>query len=94
MALARVVTFEDVDKARIEQMQQQIEGGERPDDLPATEIMLLHDAGANKAVAIMFFENDDDYRRGDETLGAMPASETPGRRTSVTRYDVAIRRSA
>jgi hypothetical protein len=42
-------------------------------------------------MAILFFDNDDDYQRGDATLNAMPAGETPGRRTSVNRYEVAIR---
>jgi hypothetical protein len=44
--------------------------------------------------ALVFFETEEDYRQGDETLSAMPASETPGKRTSVTKYDVAIRRTA
>jgi hypothetical protein len=91
MALARVVTFEGVDSDRMEQMKQEIGQGERPDDLPATEILILHDAGNNQAMAILFFDNDDDYRRGDATLNAMPAGDTPGRRTSVSRYEVAIR---
>jgi hypothetical protein len=93
MALARVVTFEGVDKARMEEMQREMSGQERPDNIPATEIIVLHDAEADKAVAIVFFENEDDYRRGDEALNAMPAADTPGRRTSVTKYDVPIRMS-
>ena len=32
--------------------------------------------------------------RVDEALNAMPAAETPGKRTSVTKYDVAVRMSA
>jgi hypothetical protein len=93
MALARVVTFEGVDRARMEEMQREMSGQERPDNIPATEIIVLHDAEADKAVAIVFFENEDDYRRGDEALNAMPAADTPGRRTSVTKYDVPIRMS-
>ena len=42
-------------------------------------------------MAIVFFENEADYKAGDATLDAMPAGDTPGSRTSVTRYDVAIR---
>jgi hypothetical protein len=91
MALARVVTFEGVDKARMEEMQREMSGQERPDDIPSTEIIVLHDPEADQAVAIVFFENEDDYRRGDEALNAMPAADTPGRRTSVTKYDVPIR---
>jgi len=40
---------------------------------------------------VVFFDNEDDYRQGDEALSAMPAAETPGRRTSVTKYNVAFR---
>jgi hypothetical protein len=91
MALARVVTFEDVNRDRIEEMQREMREGERPEGLPATEIVVLHDAEAEKSLVILVFETEDDYRRGDETLNAMPAGDTPGRRTSVNRYDVAIR---
>ena len=93
MALARVVTFEGVDSDRMEQMKREIGEGERPEEIPATEILILHDADAEKALAILFFDSDDDYRRGDAALDAMPAGDTPGKRTSVTRYEVAIRRS-
>jgi hypothetical protein len=91
MALARVVSFEGVGKDRIESMQQEMRAGERPEDVPATEIIVLHDPEAEKSLAIVFFDTEDDYRRGDEALNAMPAGDTPGRRTSVTKYDVAIR---
>jgi hypothetical protein len=91
MALARVVTFEGVDADRIREMKNEIEGGERPADIPATEVLILHDAGSDKALAIVFFDNEDDYATGDATLSAMPAGDTPGKRTSVGKYDVAIR---
>ena len=91
MALARVVSFDGVDSDRIAQMQREMEGSERPDNVPASEIIILHDPDANKSLAIVFFENEDDYRQGDEALSAMPAGETPGQRTSVTKYNVAIR---
>lgn len=91
MALARVVSFDGVDSDRIAQMRQEMEGGERPDDIPATEIIVLHDPDASKSLAIVFFDNDDDYAKGDAALNAMPATDTPGQRTSVAKYDVAIR---
>ena len=91
MAIARVVTFDGVDSDRIQQMKQEMDSGERPDDIPASEIIVLHDANASKSIAIVFFENEDDYARGDEALNAMPATDTPGQRTSVAKYDVAIR---
>ena len=40
---------------------------------------------------ILFFDAEDDYRQGDGTLNAMPTAATPGQRTSVARYDVAMR---
>jgi len=91
MAVARVVEFEGVGKDRIEQMQREMQEGERPDELPATEVIVLHDADSERSLVILFFESDDDYRRGDEVLNAMPAEDTPGRRASVRRYDVPIR---
>jgi hypothetical protein len=91
MALARVVTFEGVDSARMAELDRELREGERPPEFPATELLVLHDAAAEKALVVVFFANEDDYRRGDEVLNAMPAGDTPGRRTSVTKYDVAVR---
>jgi hypothetical protein len=91
MALARVVEFEGVSQDRIAEMKSEIEGGERPEGLPASEFILLHDPGSDKALAIVFFDSDADYQQGDATLNAMPADETPGRRASVAKYDVALR---
>jgi hypothetical protein len=91
MALARVVSFDGVSKDRVEEMKQQMAEGERPEDLPATEIVMLYDADAEKSLVILFFENEDDYEQGDKTLSAMPAGDTPGQRASVTKYNVAIR---
>jgi hypothetical protein len=91
MAFARVVSFEGVSKDRMKGMQQEMEEGGRPDDVPATEILVLHDPETESSLAILFFESEDDYRRGDETLNAMPAADTPGQRTSVKKYEVAAR---
>jgi hypothetical protein len=93
MALARVVSFEGVSTDRIDQLKREMTEGERPEGLPATEVILLHDAGAEKSLAILFFDNEDDYKQGDETLNAMQTDDTPGRRTAVTKYDVAVRMS-
>jgi len=93
MALARAVTFDGVDSNRIEELRREMEAGERPDDIPASELVVLHDADAQKSLVIVFFDNEEDYAKGDAALSAMPASDTPGQRTSVTKYDVAIRRS-
>jgi hypothetical protein len=94
MALARVVSFDGVSSDRMAEMQREMEGSDRPDDVPAKEVVVLHDPEAEKALVILFFETEDDYRRGDEALNAMPAGDTPGQRTSVGKYQVAARMTA
>jgi len=91
MPLARVVTFDGVNSERMAEMQREMQGNERPESVPAKEIVVLHDPEAEKSLVILFFDTDDDYRRGDEALNAMPAGDTPGKRASVTKYDVAFR---
>ena len=91
MAIARVVSFEGVNAERMEQMKGEMQSGEPPEGLNATELIVLHDADAESSLAIVFFDTEEDYRRGDEILNAMPAGDTPGRRSSVNKYDVALR---
>jgi hypothetical protein len=91
MPVARVVTFEGVSKDRVEEMKREMREGGQPEEFPATEVVVLHDPETEKSLVILYFETEDDYERGDEVLNAMPADETPGRRTSVTKYDVAVR---
>ena len=93
MAFARVVTFEGVSADRMASMQSEMEGGERPPDVPATEIVVLHDPETERSVVIVFFDSEEDYARGDEALNAMDPGDTPGRRASVTKYTVAARMS-
>jgi hypothetical protein len=91
MALARVVTFDGVSKDRMDEMDREMREGKPPEGFPSSELVVLHDPEAEKSVAIVIFETEDDYKRGDEILDAMPAGDTPGQRTSVTKYDVAVR---
>jgi hypothetical protein len=91
MALARVVSFEGVSADRMAEMDRQMQEEERPEDIPATEMIVLHDAEAEKSLVVMLFESEADYKRADEVLNAMPAADTPGRRTSVAKYEVAMR---
>ena len=74
-------------------MSREMTEGQAPEGFPPAEVVVLHDSDGEKAVAIVFFENEDDYRRGDEILSAMPAGDTPGTRSSVNKYDVAMRMS-
>jgi hypothetical protein len=93
MALARVVSFDGVSSERMANMKSEIEGGEPPEGMPSSELLILHDPEAERSLAIVIFDNEEDYRKGHEILDAMPASDTPGSRTSVTKYDVAHRMS-
>jgi hypothetical protein len=91
MALARVVTFDGVSKERMEEMNREMESGQPPEGFPSAEMIALHDADAEQSVVVIVFDNEDDYKKGDEILSAMPAGDTPGQRTSVKKYDVAMR---
>ena len=91
MALARVVSFDGVTEERIAELRQRMTSEPQPEDIPASEMLLLHDTEAGSALAILFFENEDDYRTADRTLNAMSPDETPGSRASVGKFQVAVR---
>lgn len=93
MAVARVVEFDGVSKERLEEMRQQMEGEAPPENIPVKELLVLHDADAEKAVVVVFFDSEEDYQAGDAALNAMPAEDTPGKRSSVKKYDVAHRQT-
>ena len=79
MALARAVTFEGVDSQHMAELSKQIQNDPRPDGIPATEILMLHDEAANTSQVILFFENEDDYAKADAALNAMPSTKRPGK---------------
>ena len=92
MGVARVVSFDGVDAERMAAMVGEMEGESgAPPDVPATGIVVLHDAEASRAVVVLFFDSEDDYSRGDAALNAMPTDDTPGRRSSVEKYQVAFK---
>jgi len=94
MALARVVSFEGIGSERMAQLAGDVEAGGPPEGMPPAEMMILHDPDGEQALAIIIFENEDDYQKGHEILDAMPRESVPGQRTSVTKYDVAVRATA
>jgi hypothetical protein len=94
MALARVVSFEGVTSDRMASLKSEMESGNPPEGMPPAELMILHDPEGERSLAIVVFDNEEDYRKGDEILSSMPAPDTPGQRTSVTKYDVAMRMSS
>ena len=85
------MSFDGVTQDRIQEMQSEMRDSEPPEGLPAKEIVVLHDPDAEKSLVILFFDSEEDYRQGDETLNAMPAGDTPGQRSGVAKYDVAVR---
>ena len=91
MALARVVTFDGVSTDRMDQMGREMEEGRPPEGFPPAEMIVLHDPDAEKSLVVVVLDNEDDYKKADEILSAMPGGDTPGQRTSVTKYNVAIR---
>jgi hypothetical protein len=93
MAIVRLVTFDGVSTDRMNQMRDEMQGREPPEGLNAKEIIVLHDPDTERSTVLVFFDNEDDYRQGDEILSNMDPGDTPGTRTSVTRYDVAHRDS-
>ena len=93
MALARVVEFEGVSQDRVDEMKQRMQGGKPPEGMPSMEFVWLHDPDGEKSLVIQFFDSEADLKRAAAFFEAMPADETPGRRTSVSRYDVAHRQS-
>jgi hypothetical protein len=92
--LARVARWEGAEAETLERTAAEIreraeaEGGPPP-GVPAKEFLLLHDTAAGKALAITLFENEDDYRQGDETLNSMsPPGGGMGERVSVEKLEL------
>ena len=92
MAYARIASFENVPAEALEEITKEIREGERPENLPATEIVVLADRDGGKMQVITLFDSEDDYRQGDETLRAMSPPGSMGS-ASVAKYEVAVRRS-
>jgi len=91
MTLARVVSFNGVNAERMAALKNRIETDGQPEGLNSPELLLLHDPDSEQALAVLFFDNEDDYAAGDAILNAMPSDETPGQRAAVTKYHVAAR---
>lgn len=91
MALARVVTFDGVTQERMEAMRGEMESGSPPEGMPPAELLVLHDPQAEKSLVVLVLDSEEDYEQAHRILDAMPAPETPGQRTSVQKYEVAVR---
>lgn len=62
-----------------------------PEGLPAKGLILLQDKEGGRAMAITFFETEEDYRQGDAMLSSMsPPGEGMGQRVGVDKYEIAF----
>lgn len=92
---ARVATFTGGDGAKAAaeiRSRNEAEGGPPP-GLPAKRLLILNDAGSKETLAVAFFESEDDYRQGDETLNSMspPSGENSmGERAGVQKFEVVL----
>ena len=92
---ARVVRFTDVSPDQIDGVAAQInESDGPPPGVPAKSMKMLYDKDDSTAVAIVFFETEEDMKKGGETLDAMDTSETPGTRASVDLCEVKVEMDA
>ncbi|MGZ4257369.1 MAG: hypothetical protein ACXVRE_06375 [Gaiellaceae bacterium] len=87
------MTFDGVSTDRMNEMKQEMESGQPPEGLEPKELLVLHDPDSEKSLVVVFFEDEDAYRRGDEVLSSMPTDDTPGQRTSVSKFNVALRQT-
>jgi hypothetical protein len=85
---ARVVRFTDIDPARIRERMESGEGP--PPGVPAKSVKALIDESQSTAAVIIFFETEEDMRKGDEALNAMDTGDTPGTRASVDQGEVKV----
>ena len=92
---ARVAMFKGGDGAKAAaeiSARNKTEGGPPP-GLPAKKLLILNDAEGKKALAIAFFESEEDYRKGDETLNSLtpPSGENSmGDRVAVEKFEVVL----
>jgi len=59
MAVARVVTFDGVTKDRMDQMNREMSDGAPPEGFPPAEIIVLHDAEAEKSLVVVMTTTSD-----------------------------------
>ena len=90
---ARVVRFTDVGPERIAEINERVENeGGPPPGVPAKSLTVIVDESQSTAVVILFFDSEEDMRKGDEALNQMDAGDTPGARASVDQGEVKVQR--
>ena len=92
---ARMATFRVDDPAKVDDeiatTRRYLEDGKLPEGIPATGFLMLVDREAGKLVEVLFFESDEDLRRGDATMNSYAPSEGSMHRVSVEHFDVPVR---
>ncbi|MGA8746115.1 MAG: hypothetical protein WB507_09650 [Solirubrobacterales bacterium] len=93
---ARVARFEGADAETLKQTATRINSDADsgpPEGVPAKGLILLIDPVTGGSLGITLFENEDDYRKGDENMNEMspPVDGGMGRRVSVDKYEVAVK---
>jgi hypothetical protein len=90
---ARVATFQHDGPEAIDEMLESMRGesGPPPGLEEAKGFMVFVDRDNAKSVGIIFFEDEEALKRGDEVLNNMsPGDEARAKRTSVDFYEVPI----
>src|SRR4051794_19093178 len=91
---ARVARWEGVKPDAMRRMAQELtdRGSDGPPPgVPAKAMKMLIDPEGGRSMSIVFFETEEDMRKGDEALNAMnPDNADTGRRTSVEMYEVGV----
>jgi hypothetical protein len=92
---ARVATFQHDDAEAVDKMIESIgsesQSGPPPGLEDAKGFMVFVDRQNLKSVGVIFFEDEEALKRGDEVLNNMsPGDEARAKRISVTLYEVPI----
>ena len=95
---ARVARFEGGDADAMRKEIEQINGsGDEgpPEGVPAKAFKMLSDLDSGTTLGIVFFETEEDMRKGGEVLDGMsPGIPEAGKRTSVETFEVTVDFSA
>ena len=97
---ARVVRWEganpDALRESAGQIRSDVESGNGPPEgVPSKQILVLQDTDGGRAMAVMLFETEEDYREGDATLNSMsPPGEGMGQRVAVDKSEVVVQANA
>ena len=88
---ARVVRFTDVRPEQIAEIADRVESeGGPPPELPAKAMRIMVDEDQSTAVVAVFFDSEEDMRKGAAFLDQMDPGETPGTRASVDLCEVKV----